>query len=535
MEDELSWVRHGVEQHGIKNVGRVFGTPSTPVLYEEIVRRREGLISHLGPIVVRTGHFTGRSPNDKRIVREASSEERIWWGSVNVPMEPTKFDMLHSRLLAYLQGRDLFVQDCFVGADPAYQIPIRIITEYAWHSLFARNMFIQIKEKSELAKHIPQFTLINTPRFHAVPELDGTNSEIYIIVNFGKKLILIGGTSYAGEIKKSIFTLLNYLYPQQEVLSMHCSANVGAKGDVAIFFGLSGTGKTTLSADPERLLIGDDEHGWSDEGIFNFEGGCYAKVINLSKEAEPQIYECTRRFGTILENVAIDVESRRIDLNDASLTENTRAGYPISHIENAIRSGRGDHPKNIIMLTYDAFGVLPPVAKLTPAQTIYHFLTGYTAKVAGTERDVGRQPETTFSTCFGAPFLALPPAVYARLLGDKINKYKVSCWLVNTGLSGGPYGVGERIKIAHTRTMIRAILNNSLSNVPTKLNPIFNLHVPVSCEGIAPEILDPIKTWKNAGDYERVASDLAAKFSRNFQKFAVDVSQEIREAGPRTG
>jgi phosphoenolpyruvate carboxykinase (ATP) len=533
MNSEGHSVHYDIDQHGIKNVGRVFWTPSTPVLYEEIVRRREGLISHLGPIVVRTGHYTGRSPNDKQIVREASSEEKIWWGSVNVPMEPTKFDMLYARLLAYLQGRDLFIQDCFVGADPIHRIPIRIITEYAWHSLFARNMFIQIKERSQLIHHIPQFTVINTPRFHALPELDGTNSEAYIIVNFGKKLILIGGTSYAGEIKKSIFTLLNYLYPQKEVLSMHCSANMGAKGDVAIFFGLSGTGKTTLSADPYRQLIGDDEHGWSDEGIFNSEGGCYAKVINLSKEAEPQIYECTRRFGTVLENVAIDVETRRIDLNDASLTENTRAGYPISHIENAVRSGTGDHPRNIIMLTFDAFGVLPPIAKLSPEQAMYHFLSGYTAKVAGTEREMGKAPQAIFSPCFGAPFMALPPAIYARLLIDKINKHKVNCWLVNTGLSGGSFGVGERIKIAYTRATIRAILNNSLSNVPTRLDPIFNLHVPVSCEGIAHEILDPRNTWRNPSDYDKVALELASKFSKNFEKFAPDVSREVREAGPR--
>ena len=525
--------RYGIEEHGIKNVGRVFWTPSTPVLYEEIVRRREGLISHLGPIVVRTGHYTGRSPNDKRIVREASSEEKIWWGSVNVPMELNKFEMLHSRLLAYLQGRDLFIQDCFVGADPTQRIPIRIVTEYAWHSLFARNMFIQMKERSQMVNHIPQFTVINTPRFHALPELDGTNSETFIIVNLGKKLIFIGGTSYAGEIKKSVFTLLNYLYPQKEVLSMHCSANVGAKGDVAIFFGLSGTGKTTLSADPERQLIGDDEHGWSDKGIFNFEGGCYAKVINLSKEAEPQIYECTRRFGTVLENVAINMETRRIDLNDASLTENTRAGYPISHIENAVRSGMGDHPKNIIMLTYDAFGVLPPVAKLSHDQAKYHFLTGYTAKVAGTERGMGGKPESTFSTCFGAPFMVLPPAVYARLLRNKIDKHQVNCWLVNTGLSGGPFGVGERIKIAHTRAMIRAILNNSLNNVPTRLDPIFNLQVPVSCEGIDQKILDPRSTWRNPSDYDKAALDLASKFSKNFEKFAPDVPREVLESGPR--
>jgi phosphoenolpyruvate carboxykinase (ATP) len=396
-------------------------------------------------------------------------------------------------------------------------------------------MFIQMKERIQMVNHIPQFTVINTPRFHALPELDGTNSETFIIINFGKKLIFIGGTSYAGEIKKSVFTMLNYFYPQKEVLSMHCSANMGAKGDVALFFGLSGTGKTTLSADPERQLIGDDEHGWSDEGVFNFEGGCYAKVINLSKEAEPEIYECTRRFGTILENVAIDMETRRIDLDDASLTENTRAGYPISHIENAVRSGIGDHPKNIIMLTYDAFGVLPPIAKLSHDQAKYHFLTGYTAKVAGTERGMGGKPESTFSPCFGAPFMVLPPTVYARLLRNKIDKHQVNCWLVNTGLSGGPFGVGERIKIAHTRTMIRAILNNSLNNVPTRLDPIFNLQVPVSCEGIDHKILDPRSTWRNPSDYDKVALDLASKFSKNFEKFAPDVPREVLESGPRVG
>jgi phosphoenolpyruvate carboxykinase (ATP) len=528
-------VRYGIDQHGIGNVGRVFWTPSTPVLYEEIVRRREGLIAHLGPIVVRTGHYTGRSPDDKRIVREASSEKKIYWGSVNVPLEPAKFEMLHSRLLAYLQGRDLFVQDCYVGAAPAHRIPIRIITEYAWHSLFARNMFIQIEDRTELANHLPQFTVINTPRFHALPDLDGTNSEAYIIVNFGKKLILIGGTSYGGEIKKSIFTLLNFLYPQKGILSMHCSANVGSKGDVAIFFGLSGTGKTTLSADPERQLIGDDEHGWSNEGIFNCEGGCYAKVIKLSKEAEPQIYECTRRFGTILENVAIDVQTRRIDLNDASLTENTRAGYPVSHIENAVRTGIGGHPRNIIMLTYDAFGVFPPVAKLTPDQAKYHFLTGYTAKVAGTERGLGTEPQATFSTCFGGPFMTLPPVVYARLLREKISNHNVNCWLVNTGLIGGRFGTGERIKIVHSRAIIRAILNDSLRDIPTELDPILNLQIPTSCEGIPQEILKPRKAWKNPKDYEKVALDLAAKFRKNFEQFAPDVYAEVREAGPRVG
>ncbi len=411
--------------------------------------------------------------------------------------------MLNFRLLAYLQGKDIFVQDCYAGADPKYQVPIRIITESAWHNLFSRNMFVQIKEPDTYAQHVPKFTIINVPQFHADPEMDGTNSESFIIVNFGKSLILIGGTSYAGEIKKSVFTVFNYLYPQEKVLSMHCSANVGEEGDVAVFFGLSGTGKTTLSADPDRYLIGDDEHGWSDKGIFNFEGGCYAKVIRLSLEAEPDIYECTRRFGTILENVAIDQETRRIDLNDGSLTENTRAAYPISHIQKALRSGVAEHPRNIIMLTYDAFGVLPPIAKLTQEQAMYQFLSGYTAKVAGTEKGLGQEPQATFSTCFGAPFMALPPTVYAGLLGDRIKEHQVKCWLVNTGLTGGPFGVGQRIKIAYTRAMIHQALKGGLDDVPMELDPIFHLRVPVNCAGVPKEILATRSTWKKPGEYDR--------------------------------
>ncbi len=523
---------YGLEHHGIKNVGTIYWNPSTPILYEEIVRRREGIMAHLGPIVVRTGHHTGRSPNDKRIVREKTSEKKIWWSPVNVPMEPEKFEVLYFRMLAYLQGKDVFVQDCFAGADPKYQVPIRIITESAWHNLFSRDMFVQIKDSSELAHHIPKFTIINVPKFHAMPEMDGTNSESFIIVNFGKRLILIGGTSYAGEIKKSVFTVLNYLYPQEKVLSMHCSANVGEKGDVAVFFGLSGTGKTTLSADAERLLIGDDEHGWSDKGIFNFEGGCYAKVIRLSPEAEPEIYECTRKFGTILENVGIDTETRRIDLDDGSLTENTRAAYPISHIARAVRSGVADHPRNIIMLTYDAFGVLPPIAKLSPEQAMYQFLSGYTAKVAGTEKGLGKEPQATFSTCFGAPFMALPPTVYAGLLGERIKSHQVKCWLVNTGLSGGPFGVGERIKIAHTRAMIHQALAGKLDQVPTQTDPIFQLQVPQACNGVPTEILEPRSTWRKPREYDAKARDLAARFRENFKQFSSKVSARVRNAGP---
>src|SRR5215470_13769629 len=399
--------QYGLENHGIRNINAVYWNLSTALLYEEAVRRREGRIAHLGPLVVRTGTHTGRSPNDKFIVEEPTSADKVGWGKVNRPMPVANFEVLYRRLLAYLQGKDLFVQDCFAGADREYRLPIRIITQYAWHSLFARNLFL-LPIPEEAAAHMPEFTVIDVPEFHAVPEIDGTRSETFIVINFEKKLVLIGGTQYAGEIKKSIFSILNYLLPQKNVLSMHCSANIGPSGDVAIFFGLSGTGKTTLSADPLRTLIGDDEHGWSDHGVFNFEGGCYAKVIRLSPTGEPEIYDTTRRFGTILENVAIDTTSRRLDLDSDAFTENTRAAYPISHIPNATRTGKAGHPKVIIMLTADAFGALPPIARLSPAQAMYHFLSGYTAKVAGTERGI-TEPQATFSACFGSPFMALNP------------------------------------------------------------------------------------------------------------------------------
>ena len=424
-----------LENHGIQNINAIYWNLSTPVLYEEAIRRHEGRLAHLGPLIVRTGQHTGRSPGDKFIVREPSSKEKIWWGDVNRAMSEDNFALLTRRLMAYLQGKDLFVQDCFAGADPEFRVPIRIITEHAWQNLFARNMFIQAKQE-ELLSHVPQFTVVAAPNFHADPEVDGTRSEVFVVIHFGKRLVLIGGTQYAGEIKKSIFTVMNYLLPQRGVLSMHSSANIGRQKDVAIFFGLSGTGKTTLSADSSRTLIGDDEHGWSDTGVFNFEGGCYAKVIRLSDQAEPEIYQATRSFGTILENVGFDSDTGRIDLNDDSLTENTRAAYPISHIQNATREGMGGHPKNIIMLTADAFGVLPPISKLTAAQAMYHFLSGYTAKVAGTEKGV-TEPTATFSACFGAPFMALAPSVYAGLLGERIKKHTVNVWLVNTGWTGG--------------------------------------------------------------------------------------------------
>lgn len=525
--------QYGLENHGIRNVNTIYWNLSTPLLYEEAIRRREARLAHLGPLVVRTGQHTGRAPNDKFIVKEPSSADKVWWGKINKPIAPEQFEILKKRLLAYLQGKDLFVQDCFAGADPQYRLPIRVITETAWHSLFARDMFIRATPE-ELAAHQPQFTVINAPNFHADPEIDGTRSEVFIALNFAQKTVLIGGTQYAGEIKKSIFTVLNYLLPQQRVLSMHCSANIGSSGETAIFFGLSGTGKTTLSADPTRTLIGDDEHGWSDRGVFNFEGGCYAKVIRLSPTAEPEIYDTTRRFGTLLENVAFDSVTGRLGLDDDSLTENTRAAYPISHISNATRDGLGGHPTNIIMLTADAFGVLPPIAKLTPAQAMYHFLSGYTAKVAGTEKGV-TEPTATFSTCFGAPFMALSPTVYANLLGEKIAQYQVTVWLVNTGWSGGPYGVGQRMKIAYTRAMVHAALNGALEDVATLSDPIFGIAVPTTCPDVPSEVLNPRNTWADQAAYDAQARKLAHMFVENFKTFADQVSPDVREAGPRVG
>ncbi len=524
----------GLEFHGIKNPKKVHWNLSTPELYEHIVRRDEGVISHLGPVCVSTGEHTGRSPHDKFIVQEPSSQEHIWWGKINRPFPVEQFEALYSRILAYLQGKELFVQDCCAGADPKHQLHIRVITETAWHSLFARNMFIQIRDMDKLASHDPGFTIIHVPGFQAVPAIDGTNSEVFVIVDYGKQLILIGGTSYAGEIKKSVFSVLNYLLPQkQSVLSMHCSANMTRVDDAAVFFGLSGTGKTTLSADPNRKLIGDDEHGWSDRGVFNFEGGCYAKVIRLSPKAEPEIYDCTRRFGTILENVVLDPRTRRLDLDDSSLTENTRASYPIRHINNAVSSGMGGHPKNVIMLTCDSYGVIPPVSRLTPEQAMYHFISGYTAKVAGTEKGLSREPTANFSTCFGAPFMALHPSVYAKMLGERIAKHNVQCWLVNTGWTGGQYGVGHRMEIAHTRAMIRAILNGELIEATTFTDPVFGLHIPETVRDVPDEVLKPRNTWKDPQSYDEKAQGLAAQFVENFKLYEDHVDKEILSASPR--
>jgi len=520
-----------LQDQGIHNINNLFYNLSTPALYEQACRRREAMVAQNGPLVVRTGQHTGRSPNDKFIVKEPSSENNIWWGKINKPIEEKYFHIIYNHMLSYMQNKDLYVQDCFVGADPEYRLPIRVITETAWHSLFARNLFLRATPE-ELKNHDPEFTVISLPYFQADPENNGTNSGVFIIINFGKKLILIGGTSYAGEIKKSIFTLMNYLMPLKGIMSMHCSANVGEKGDVAIMFGLSGTGKTTLSADPKRKLIGDDEHGWSSKGIFNYEGGCYAKVIRLSKESEPFIYETTRKFGTILENVAMDVTTRILDLDDDSLTENTRAAYPIDFIPNIEPSGMAGHPNNIVMLTADAFGVLPPIAKLTPEQAMYHFISGYTAKVAGTEKGI-KEPKATFSTCFGAPFMALHPSVYAKLLGEKIKKHNVKCWLINTGWTGGPYGEGHRMKIEFTRTMLNAAINGELDNVETFVDEFFGLRIPKNINGIPSEILNPRNTWKDKNKYDDTAKKLVNMFHENFKNFENEVDENIKKSGPR--
>jgi len=515
---------------GLRNLGNVYWNLSTAGLYEEAVRRGEAWISHLGPLVVRTGQHTGRSPNDKFVVRESSSEKQIAWGSVNQPLSEENFASLHAKLCAYLQGRDVFVQNLSAGADPEYRIPVRVINEYAWHNLFARNLLIR-PEKPLIHSGPDTWTIISSPRFHAIPDLDGTRSEVFVALHLAQKLVIIGGTSYAGEIKKSVFTILNYLLPLRDVFPMHCSANVGQDGESALFFGLSGTGKTTLSADPERALIGDDEHGWSDNGIFNFEGGCYAKVIRLSAEAEPEIFGTTRMFGTVLENVVMNFDSRRIDLDDDGLTENTRAAYPITHLTNIVQPALGTHPRNLIMLTADAFGVLPPIARLTTEQAMYHFLSGYTAKVAGTEKGV-TEPKATFSTCFGAPFMPMPATVYAKLLGKRLSEHKVDAWLVNTGWTGGPYGVGSRMKIGYTRAMIHAALNGRLSEVETRQDPVFGLRVPVTCPDIPAEVLEPRKTWKDGAAYDEKAKELAGRFRKNFEQFASSVSPAVRDAGP---
>ncbi len=520
-----------LEAIGFRNLNQVYWQLHTPQLYEQAVRRQEGFIAHLGPLVVGTGDHTGRAPKDRFVVHEPTTREEIWWGEINRPFSLEQFDELLQKVLAYFQGKNAFVQNAYAGADPDYRLRVRIITETAWHSLFARNMFIRSPEE-DFGDFEPDFTVIHAPNFHAMPQYDGTNSSAFILLNFAKRLVLIGGTSYAGEIKKSIFSVMNYLLPRQGVLPMHCSANEGDDGDVALFFGLSGTGKTTLSSDSTRTLIGDDEHGWSDRGIFNFEGGCYAKVIRLSPTGEPEIYQTTRRFGTILENVGMNMASRRLDLDDSIFTENTRASYPISHIPNATRSGVGGHPRNIIFLTADALGVLPPVSHLTRDQAMYHFLNGYTAKVAGTEKGLGSEPQVTFSTCFGAPFLPLHPKVYATLLGEKIEKHDAEVWLVNTGWTGGPPGVGSRIELHYTRAMLHAILDGSLAEAETREDPNFGLFVPLHCPNVPDEVLVPREMWADKEAYDQKAVELAGQFAQNFKQYAGVVAEAVVKAGP---
>jgi len=520
---------YGVDRHGLVDHGNVYWNLPAAQVYEHTVRASLGTIAANGALVVNTGQHTGRSPNDKFIVEEPSSKDDIWWGKVNRPISEANFDRLLTRVQKHFVGRDLFVRDCFAGADPDYRLPIRVINESAWHNYFAACLFI-CPEPGSTADHVPEYTILNAPSCMADPKQDGTNSEAFIVVHPGRKIVLIGGTAYAGEIKKSIFTIMNYLLPKRGVLSMHCSANVGEGGDLALFFGLSGTGKTTLSADPERGLIGDDEHGWSDTGVFNIEGGCYAKCIRLSEESEPEIYRAIR-FGTVLENVDLDPESREIDFDSISLTENTRAAYPLEYIDNAVIPSVGPHPKSVIFLTCDAFGVLPPVARLSPAQAMYHFLSGYTAKVAGTEEGV-TEPQATFSACFGAPFLPLPPTTYATMLGEKLARHEASCWLINTGWSGGGYGVGKRMNIHHTRAMVRAALNGDLAAIECKPDPIFGVNVPTSCPGVPSEVLVPRNTWKDQATFDRKAKELAHLFTKNFATFA-GAGPDIVAAGPR--
>jgi phosphoenolpyruvate carboxykinase (ATP) len=525
---------YGLDNLGLINLRKVYWNLPREALYEESVFRGEANIVRMGPLIVNTGKHTARAASDKFVVRETTSEDNIWWGQYNRPFEADKFDALFARMQGYLQGRDVFVQDCYGGADTDYRLPIRIITEYAWHSLFVRNMFIKPETAEEYRRHVPEFTIVCVPGFKASPQIDQTPSETFIVLNFAKKMCIIGNTAYGGEIKKSIFTLLNYLLPlNNEVMTMHCSANVGKQGDVALFFGLSGTGKTTLSADPNRGLIGDDEHGWSDNGVFNFEDGCYAKVIELSPTAEPQIYACTQRFGTILENVIWDPVSRAIDLDDASLTENTRASYPLDFIENAIKEKRGGHPRNIIFLTCDASGVLPPIARLNVEQAMYHFVSGYTSKIAGTEIGLRDEPEITFSACFGGPFMVHRPGFYAELLRRKILRYDVKCWLVNTGWVGGPYGIGKRISIKHTRNLLDAVLNNELEEVEYYTDSMFGFQVPRNCPNVPDDVFYPARSWQKEEDYWKKYKQLASRFVSNMKKFEDDIPQNVIAAGPK--
>jgi phosphoenolpyruvate carboxykinase (ATP) len=520
---------YGVDKFGLKDLGTVFYNLHAPMLYEESIRRGEAVIMPGGPINAETGIHTGRSPKDKHTVRDATTEKKVWWGNNNA-LTPEQFEVLLQDFRKHAEGKDLFVQDLYGGADPAFRVKSRVITEFAWHSLFIRNLLIR-PDKTELANYIADLTIIDLPSFKADPKRHGCKSETVIALDFTRKIVLIGGTNYAGEMKKAVFTWLNWTLPDQNVMPMHASANVGDDGDVAVFFGLSGTGKTTLSQDPNRILIGDDEHGWGKEGVFNFEGGCYAKAIRLSREAEPEIYATTERFGTVLENVVFDPVTREPDFDSEEKTENTRVAYPLDFISNASRTGRAGQPKNIIMLTCDAFGVLPPIAKLDPAQAMYHFLSGYTAKVAGTEKGV-TGPEATFSTCFGHPFLPLHPSVYGNLLRELIAKHSVDCWLVNTGWTGGKEGIGRRMPIKVTRRLLTAALDGSLNRATFRTDPYFGLAVPTSVPGVEPHILEPVKTWASKAEFAETAKHLVDMFRKNFVAFESHVDAKVRDAAP---
>jgi phosphoenolpyruvate carboxykinase (ATP) len=500
-------------------------------LIEQAIRRDEGQLAASGAFVATTGEHTGRSPEDRFVVHEPATAADIWWGPVNRPLSQEHFERLHTRLREALSVSELYVKDVFAGADPAYRLGVRVISTSAWHSLFADNMFLGVGP-AERAEFVPDWTVLHAPEVTAQPVTDGTRSGTFIVLSFDRRLVLIGGTAYAGEIKKSIFAVMNYWLPTVGVFPMHCSANVGAAGDVALFFGLSGTGKTSLSADGLRPLIGDDEHGWSARGVFNFEGGCYAKVIRLSREHEPEIFGATERFGTVLENVVLDPITRVPQYDDDELTENTRASYPLAHLENVVTPGTAGHPRHIVFLTADAFGVLPPIAALTPAQAMFHFLSGYTAKVAGTERGV-HEPKAVFSTCFGAPFLPRRPAEYAAMLGRRLQAHAAQVWLVNTGWSGGPYGVGERIPIRYTRAMVRAALAGRLAGAPTAPDPLFGLEVPVAVPEIPPVLLRPRDTWADGRAYDQKARELAAMFVANFRPFEGEVAEAVRQSAPR--
>jgi phosphoenolpyruvate carboxykinase (ATP) len=519
----------GADKFGLKNLKAMNWNFGAPRLYEHALRAGEAELSADGALCADTGDFTGRSPKDKYTVRDASTEQ-MWWAG-NQSITPAQFEALYMDFKAHAEGMTLFAQDLYGGADPAFPIKTRVFTELAWHSLFIRTLLIR-PEAAALKDFVPELTIIDLPSFRADPKRHGVRSENVVAIDFARKIVLIGGSFYAGEMKKSVFTTLNYYLPARGVMPMHCSANVGPDGDSAIFFGLSGTGKTTLSADPKRTLIGDDEHGWGTDGIFNFEGGCYAKCIKLSEEAEPEIYAASKRFGAVLENVILDPVTRVPDFNDGTKTENTRSAYPLEFIPNASRSGRAGQPKNVVMLAADAFGVLPPIARLTPAQAMYHFLSGYTAKVAGTERGLGNDPEPEFSTCFGSPFLPLDPSVYGNMLRDLIARHNVDCWLVNTGWTGGKYGVGSRMPIKVTRALLTAALNGSLRNVEFRTDKYFGFAVPTALEGVPSEILDPVNTWTDKAEFDTTARKLVGMFQKNFAKFEAQVDADVRAAAP---